>query len=76
MPELRMDKSLAQVVNVGWDVRECVEWKQFDNEDISRLLGIIGMCADEMVQFLPAPSGIDIVLREEQQQQGAAFDLF
>lgn len=68
VPELRVNESLAQVVNIGRNVRERVEWKQFDDEDISRLVGIVGMGADEMPQFFSTPPGIDIVLREEQEE--------
>lgn len=70
-----MDEAFAQLVNVGRDVCECVEGEEFDYEDIGRLLWIVSMRADEMVQFQPAPTGVDIVLREQQQEEGALLDL-
>ncbi len=75
MPELGMDEPLAKILNIGGDLRERVEWKQFNHKDIGRLLGIVGVRADEMIQFLPAPRRVDVVLREKQQKQGAALNL-
>lgn len=67
-------QSIAQILNIGRNIRESFEWKEFAHEDIGRVLEIVGVRADEMVQFFSTPLGIDIVLREHEQQQRAIPD--
>lgn len=75
IPELGMDQPLAQRVDDRRDGSQRLEGKNLHHEDVSRLLRIAGMGADKVFDLPPAPARIDIVLRQQDDQQSAPPDL-
>jgi hypothetical protein len=75
IPELGMDQPLAQRVDDRRNGSQRLEGKNLHHEDVGRLLRIAGMGADKVFDLPPAPARIDIVLRQQDDQQAAPLDL-